>query len=227
MLMTARAVVSGSRRLVRSVVRSTDGASAIEFAMTLPLLLTLTFFGTEIAYEASVNMEMSQIALSASDNASRLEQTNNSAVTPTVTEADVASVMNGVLKQGAAYAFQANGRVILSSLETDPSTGKQYIHWQRCIGNLAVQSAYGNDTTRNGLNSNPITELGSGAVKVSAPAASNNQAVMFVELYYDYNGLFGTMFMPRQRFAHEAAFITRDSRNLAAGLTGTRTTPCT
>jgi Flp pilus assembly protein TadG len=212
---------------MRALLASTSGASAIEFALTLPLLLTLTFFGTEIAYEASVNMEMSQIALSAADNASRLEQTNNSAVTPTVTEADVASVMNGVLKQGAPYNFQTNGRVILSSLETDPSTGKQYIHWQRCIGNLSVQSAYGNDTTRNGLSGAAITSMGSGTVKVSAPAASNNQAVMFVELYYNYNGLFGTMFLPQQHFGHEGAFITRDSRNLSAGLTGTKTTPCT
>lgn len=213
--------------LVRRLLASTSGASAIEVALTLPLLLTLTFFGTEIAYEASVKPEMSQIALSAADNASRLEQTNNSAVTPTVTEADVASVMNGVLKQGASYNFQTNGRVILSSLETDPSTGKQYIHWQRCIGNLSVQSAYGNDTTRNGLSGAAITSMGSGTVKVSAPAASNNQAVMFVELYYNYNGLFGTMFLPQQRFGHEGAFITRDSRNLSAGLTGTKTTPCT
>jgi len=225
--MRARSVTDRGRRLARSVLRSTSGASAIEFALTLPLLLTLTFFGTEIAYEASVNMEMSQIALSASDNASRLEQTNNSAVTPTVTEADVASVMNGVLKQGGPYGFQTNGRVILSSLETDPATGKQYIHWQRCIGNLSVQSAYGNDTTHTGLTGAAITGMGSGTQKVSAPAASNNQAVMFVELYYNYNGLFGTMFMPQQRFVHEGAFITRDSRNLAAGLTGTKTTPCT
>lgn len=215
------------RRIVLSLFRSTSGASAIEFALTLPLLLTLCFFGTEIAYESSVNMEMSQIALSASDNASRLEQTNNSAVSPTVTEADVASVMNGVLKQGAAFGFQTNGRLILTSLETDSSTGKQYIHWQRCTGNLSVQSAYGNDTTHNGLTGAAITGLGSGSTKVSAPAASNVQAVMFVELYYNYNGLFGTWFMPQQRFRHEAAFITRDSRNLSAGLTGTKTTPCT
>ena len=213
--------------ILRALRCSTSGAAAIEFALTLPLLLTLTFFGTEIAYEASVNMEMSQIALSASDNASRLEQTNNSAVTPTVTEADVQSVMTGVLKQGSAFAFQANGRLILSSLETDPSTGKQYIHWQRCTGNLSIQSAYGNDTTHTGLTGAPIANMGSGTVKVSAPAASNNQAVMFVELYYNYNGLFGTWFIPQQRFIHEAAFITRDSRNLAAGLTGTKTTPCT
>jgi hypothetical protein len=216
-----------ARALTGALLQSDTGASAIEFALTLPLLLTLTFFGTEIAYEASVNMEMSQIALSAADNASRLEQTNNSAVTPTVTEADVASVMNGVLKQGAAFGFQTNGRLILSSLETDPSTGKQYIHWQRCIGNLSVQSAYGNDTTRNGLNGDAITGMGSGATKVSAPASSNNQAVMFVELYYNYNGLFGGMFMPQQHFVHEGTFITRDSRNLAAGLTGTNSTPCT
>ena len=69
--------------------------------------------------------------------------------------------------------------------------------------------------------------MGGGSVKVSAPAASNYQVVMLVEINYNYNGLFGTIFMPQQRLGHEGAFMTRHSRTLAAGLTGAKTTPCT
>lgn len=194
-----------------------EGASSVEFAIAVPMLLTLGFYGTEVAWMASVNMEISQIALSVADNASRLEQTNNSAVTPTVTEVEVATVLNAGLRQGGPYNFQQNGRIILSSLEYDTTTGKQWIHWQRCIGNLNVASAYGAQGAKffNGT--------GTGATKMTA---TTGQAVMFVEVYYNYAGLFGNMFVSQMRMSHEAAFLTRDSRNLGAALSGTSTTPC-
>lgn len=200
--------------------------SLIEFGLVLPVLMVLGFYGAEIAYMASANMEVSQIALSTADNASRLEQVDNSAVTPTVTEADVNSVLQGAIEQGKRLNLQQNGRIILTSLERDPSTGKQYIHWQRCIGNLAgVSSAYGNDTDRNGLSGPEITGMGSGATRVTAPT-DPYEAVMFVEVAYRYNGLFKTLFVQPTMFRQEGAYLTRDSRNIAAGLTGTKQNGC-
>jgi hypothetical protein len=44
---------------------------------------------------------------------------------------------------------------------------------------------------------------------------------MFVEVFYDYDGIFGTLFVRNQRFKQEAAYLVRDVRDLrAASLSG-------
>ncbi len=205
------------RRLFSKLWRASGGTAVIEFAISLPILITLGMFGSEIAYMAVVNLQVSQIALSVADNASRLGQTENSAVAPTITETGVDSVMNGAITQGAMIDLQTNGRVILTSLEYDTGEEKQYIHWQRCVGDLSKTSDYGNDSTHNGLTGTDITGLGSGTQKVSV---AENSAVMFVEVFYRHEGLFGTLFINNMEMKREGAFIIRDDRNLAPGVTG-------
>ncbi len=203
------------------LVSNKSGAAAIEFGLILPILTGMGMMGTEIGYMAMVNLQVSQMALAVADAGSRLEQTNNSSVAPTVTEVDVDSVMVGAEKMGEGIDFKTNGRVILSSLEKDPATGKQFIHWQRCFGNLKVNSDYGNDSTNNGLNGTALVSMGRGTTKVTAPTGV---AVMFVEIFYDYKGVFGTMFVKKMRFKQEAAYLVRDIRDLRAsnlsGVTG-------
>ena len=194
-----------------------SAAASVEFALILPLLLVLGLYGSEVANMTVANLQVSQMALSVADNASRLGQTDNSGVTPTITESDVDGVLYGALQQGASLGFQASGRVILTSLEKDTATGKQYIHWQRCRGSLTRTSAYGNDSTLNGLNGPVIAGLGSGTQKVTAKTGS---AVMFVEAYYQYRGVLGSMYVGNVTMKREAAFIVRDDRNLTPGLTG-------
>ncbi len=204
------------------------GAALIEFAVVLPLMTTLGMFGTEIAYMASVNMQVSQLALQLADNASRLGQTDNSGVTPTINETDIDSVMKGAVTQGRDFNFQTRGKVILSSLEIDPDTDRQYIHWQRCSGSLVRTSAYGG--AGYGLTGAEIQGLGKASRRI---AAVPNSAVMFVEVYFEYRGLFGSMFVNPTTFKHEAAFVIRDDRNLnpaaaPGGITGTGgTSHCT
>ena len=59
--------------------------------------------------------------------------------------------------------------------------------------------------------------MGANGALISAAAGT---AVMFVEVYYEYRGLFGTMFVGNKVFKHEAAYVLRDDRNLVPGLTG-------
>lgn len=207
--------------LLGSLRRNTSGVALLEFALTLPVLTVMGMYGVEIAYMSSVNMQMSQMALELADNASRMQQTNNNTVAPTVTETDIDTIMSGVIKRGENFRFAQNGRVILSSLERDDATGKQFIHWQRCAGSLLVPSAYGNDSDSNGLNGGTLTGMGSGSTKA---IATTGIAVMFVELTYDYSGIFGTLFVNNVRFRQEASYIVRDLRDLRAsnvsGVTG-------
>lgn len=215
----------GSARNLRSCIRhllsDRSGVALIEFALTFPFLSVLGMYGIEIAHMASVNMQISQIALQVADNAARLEQTSNTAVPTTVTEKGIASVMLGAVKVGEGLGLAEQGRVILSSLEKDTVSGKQFIHWQRCTGSLVVPSKYGNATTNNGLVGAVLTGMGAGTTKIQAPAGT---AVMYVEVIYDYKGLFGTLFVSNTRFRQEAAYLIRDVRDLQAsnqsGVTG-------
>jgi hypothetical protein len=113
------------------------------------------------------------------------------------------------------------GRIILSSFEQN-SSGNQYIHWQRCTGALTSKvSAYGiQGQTVTG------TGMGTGSTKITAPASTSNAAVMFVEVFYNYKPLFGNMFVRPFVFHQEAAFLTRDDRNIGAGTTGTGAATC-
>lgn len=207
-------------KLLGRLAHDRSANSLIEFAYSLPIFLTLGMYGTELAYMATVNMQVSQIAMALADNASRLGQTDNSAVLPSITSSMTASVMSGAMQQGAVINFQANGRVILSSLEVDSTTNRQYIHWQKCSGNLSQASAYG--PLNYGKSGTAIAGLGKTGHVVKANSGS---AVMFVEAFYSYKPLFGNMFVKNVKFAQEAAFIIRDRRDLATGIAGT--TDCT
>ncbi|MGC4250454.1 MAG: pilus assembly protein TadE [Sphingobium sp.] len=204
-------------RWLLNLARDRQGIAMTEFALVLPVLLVLGMYGAEIAYMTITHMKVSQIALSVADNAARMEQSDNSGTSPTVTEADVNSVLTGAQLEGEGISLAAKGKVILSSLEVKSgTTDTQYIHWQRCTGDLAATSAYGTEGST-------VTSLGSGSTKGTAPSGS---AVMFVEVYYRYTGLFGDLFVSPTTFHQEGAFLMRDDRDLASGLTGTKTAAC-
>lgn len=226
MRMIARPSISPrARRLARRLAANRSGIALIEFAIALPVLISFGMFATEVANLTAIDMQLSEIALAVGDNASRLGQADNSSVTPTIAETDVDSVMKGAGEAGKSISLSTNGRVILTSLEKDTSTGKQYIHWQRCYGSLVKTSAYGNDSTQNGLNGATITGVNMGQATLTADTGS---AVMIAEVYYQYTGLFGSFFFSPFTIRQQAAFIIRDQRNLSAGLTGTGgTSKCT
>ncbi len=195
--------------------RDAKGVAYLEFVLVFPVLLTLGLYGTEIAYMASVNMQVSQMATSVADNASRIGQTDNSGVTPTVTEAEVDSVLGGAILQGRGINFEQNGVIILSSLEKDPTTGRQYIHWQRCRGGLEKGSSYGPEGY--GLGGETLEGMGKAGRLITASAGSS---VMFAEVHFRHKALLGDLFLGDVEFRQEMAFETRDDRNLAPGVTG-------
>ncbi len=200
---------------LRQMLRDRTAVSVTEFALVLPLFMTLGMYGVEIAWMNAAAMEVSQVAIALADNASRLGQTDNSGVTPTITGADVASVLTGSKQEGKSIGLDENGRVILSSLESHPVTGKQYIHWQQCMGNLKKNSNFGKpDVTGNAL-AKVASGLAMGNTKITAPAGSS---VMVAEVWYTHKGLFGTMFIQPITMHEQAAMIVRDNRNVGPGL---------
>ena len=204
--------------LLRRLLDRQDGVSTVEFALVVPLFMILGMYGAEIAWLNAASMEASQVALALADNASRLGQTDNSGVTPTITSNDVQSVLTGALEEGSDIGLAENGRVILSSVEVHPVTGKQYIHWQKCMGQGKQASAHGKPDTTGSALSAIASGISLGGKKVTS---SSNSAVMVAEVWYEYNGLFGTMFVQPITIHEQAAIIVRDDRNVGPGLSGT------
>jgi hypothetical protein len=185
-----------------------SGLALIEFAYTLPIFLGLGFYGVEVANLAITQMKMSQVALNMADNASRIGTLNSNLGSKQVNESEVNDVFQAAEIQSGHIDIYRNGRTILSSLEIN-ALGGQEIKWQRCKGMQAEDSAYGEEGS--GENSTGFTGMGEGANRIEA---SSGAAVMFVELTYTYQPLFGDMFIGERELRQEAVYTVRDNREL-------------
>jgi Flp pilus assembly protein TadG len=205
--------------------RSQSGVVLIEFAFAVPVFMGLGMYGSETAMVAVTNMKVSQAALNLADNASRLGQVDTGVITPTITESDIVTIFMGTKLQTGGIKLLENGRIILSSLEST-AAGQQFIRWRRCKGIRNVASAYNDDIDGNGVTDTTFTGMGKGTSKVQSTPTS---AVMFVEVEYVYQPIFGPLFVKNAVLRQDAAFNIRDQRNLAAGLfndVGTNSPTC-
>lgn len=194
---------------LRGLVASRSGVAATEFALSLPLLLTAGLYGVETANQAVMQMRVSQIAVLIADNASRVGE--NSLLGETkIYESDINDVLYGAnVEGGSRFDLYDHGRVILSSLEVVPGTeDQQYIHWQRCKGEKEQPSDYGN--AGDGLDSE-LAGMGPPGEEIMA---IDDEAVMFVEVVWDYQPLVGGMFTNIDQLHATAAFNVRENRDL-------------
>ena len=212
--------------------RSKSGLSAMEFALGAPMLMILGGYGIEVANLAATNMRVSQYALQIADNASRIGVNSGLSVYP-VSEADMNDVLQGLRLFGANAKLTTNGRITVSSLEnikqnwdTGPNA-TQRIHWQRCIGKRGVNasgtveagfdSTYGTTTTASGTatgaayqGTDKTAGMGDTGAMVNAPA---NSGVIFVEINYEYQPVFGSLFVSPTKLHYVASAIIRDRRD--------------
>ncbi len=208
--MTAR-IAHRLRRIRAGIVRLAHDSGAvvmIEMAFCIPFLILVGFAGIELANLTLTHTRISQIGLSAADNASRIAFGSNLSL-PRVREVDINEVFLGVEQQARGMDFRANGRIILSSLERNPDDG-QWIHWQRCYGDLDVDSAYGPQGT--GATGTGFPGMGESGAEVTAAAGT---AVMFVEIIYDYQPMVGATWFGTPRIRSTAAFNIREGRDLS------------
>jgi Flp pilus assembly protein TadG len=187
--------------LVR-LLRAERGVALIEFAYSLPIVLVIGFGGLETANLALANLKVNQIAETVADNAGR--------VTSGIDESDINEVFAGALQIGQSINFQANGRIVLSSLQDNGLTGTkkgQMINWQRCTGALtSVAPSYG--TQGKGKTDASLQYMGPSTRQI---ASLPNTAVMFVEVTYNYTSLIPGY--PARTIRYESAFNVRERTN--------------
>lgn len=195
--------------LFRRLARDESGLAMVEFAVSLPILLSLGLGGLEVAHYGVANLRVSQIAMTAADNAARVREA--------ISETDVNELMAGARFVGEDIGFAEHGRIILSSVENNAETSNsrkgQWIRWQRCTGKLRVASAYGPQDTGK-ADAKLKDGLGQGANKITA---SPGTAVMFVEVSYQYQPVspFGKTLVGDRTLKYQSAFNVRQRNNQA------------
>jgi len=191
-----------SARFAARLRHCESGLAFVEFAMSLPVLLTLGLCGLETANLAMAHLRVSNIAMIAADNAARVRDS--------IDEANVIELMTGAKMSGEGIRFANNGRIILSSIERNAAGTGQWIRWQRCDGAKHVSSSYG--LQGKGQNDASLQAVGPAGNQISASAGT---AVMMVEVVYDYQPIVSnSIFGPRQ-IRYESAFNVRQRTNQA------------
>lgn len=197
-------ILSAPRKMAGLVNRLREDRSGIaltEFALSLPIMISLSFVGVETAGYALANLRASQIALMVADNAGR--------VRTSIDETDINEVMVGARLAGENMRLGEKGRIILYSIEPNnqpaPNTG-QTITWMRCFGLKNVQPSYG--AVGDGrLTSAFANGFGPNGRKIGAVTGS---AVMFVELVYDYEPMVPETFFEKRTIRYTAAYTIRE-----------------
>lgn len=201
------------RSCLRGLRSDRSGVALIEFAYVLPILLVLGVGGLELSNLAVMNLRVSQAAMHIGDNASRIGDRDILSAQK-IYEGDIEDLFIGVnIQSGAQTDLFEHGRVIISSLERN-ADGGQWIHWQRCMGKKNVASAYGGQGT--GATGTGFAGMGLAGQELQA---TTGQAVIFVEIFYDYQPLIGNeyarSFVNLTQIKTSAAFNVRGARDLS------------
>lgn len=195
------------------IMRDRSAIAAVEFAAALPFLLVTFVSATEITNFTIVKMRVGQIALQVADNGSRMGRvalTGN----PQVTETDINDLLTGANMQVSNLNLYTHGRVIISSLEpvANPNTTTKFkIRWQRCRGLKGSVSTWGVQGATN------LNGMGPSGQVVTTP---DDTGVMYVEVFYDYQPLFTSGFVPHPTIHEFASMIVRDSRDYVGPTSG-------
>lgn len=189
---------------LRALLQSASGLAAVEFAIALPFLMIALLTGAEMTWYMLANLKVGQVAMQVADNASRIGDTST-LTNRKIYESDINDVLIGAnLDGGNMLKLLTNGRVIVSSLEVN-SSGKQYIHWQRCKGVKNVTSSYGV--------AGDIKSSGMGPTGHEVTAQTGD-AVIFVQISYDYQPLIWSAAIPNKTINSISSFTVRDNRDL-------------
>ncbi len=182
--------------LIRRLGRDRSGLALMEFAFSLPILLSLLLLGLECVNLAMAHLRVSQIAMLTADSASRVRLS--------IDEADVNEIMLGSAMMGEAMDFADHGRIILSSLEENEDANGQWIRWQRCLGRKQEAPSWGSQG--NGEDDASLQFVGPDDQRIWA---SPGTAVMVVEVFYDYRPLI-TDLLGAHTMHYVQAFAVRD-----------------
>lgn len=196
------------RRFACRLGHDRSGLALIEFALCLPVMLVMSMTGAEVLNYTTTRMRVSQLALQIADSAARMG-TGTQITAKSISETDINDLFSGAQLQSSDLNLNANGRVVLSDIEpvANPNTTAKYkIVWQRCSGTKTTHaSSYGATGDTN------LTGVGPAGQQI---IAQDDNATMFVEVYYVYTPIIALSRSPSSTITETASMAVRDRRDL-------------
>lgn len=187
-----------SRRFGRQLWNCRDGLALVEFAYALPVLITLTFAGAELANLAIANARVSAITSMVADGVARVRDR--------IDENDINDIITGAKYAGESLQLTTRGRIIISTLEDNAATtspaNDQIITWQRCKGikSIATGQTIGSEGAA----------LSSGIGPAGNLSATPGNPIVVVEIFYDYPPIMSDKWFGPITIHYSSAFSVRD-----------------
>ncbi|AEG48250.1 TadE family protein [Sphingobium chlorophenolicum L-1] len=189
-----------------------SGVAAVEFALSLPILLGLTMYSMEAANMAYTSQKLGDIATLTADSVSRIRLS--------ISNGDLTDALGGMKILGDSIDLRNRGRIIVSSvqpvLDSSGNVTNQKVRWQRCTGALIKDSPYV-------VNAN-LGTAGIGATGRKIAAAKDSELI-FVEIYYTYKPLVSSSFFGTPQMSAVAAMSVRERSANDINTSGTNS-PC-
>jgi hypothetical protein len=202
-------------RQMHLLKRNASGIAAVEFGLSLPLLVGMTMYAAEAANMAYTSQKLGDLATLTADSVARIRIS--------ISNNDVTDALGGIKILGDSIDFRNRGRIIVSSiapvLDGSNNVTNQQLRWQRCTGVLAKTSPYG---TTEGSN---IGAAGIGPTGRKV-AATKDSEMIFVEVYYTYKPLISSAFFGTPEMSALSAMSVRERSSNAISTGGTNS-PCT
>ena len=182
------------RHYARRFYRQQQGIAMVEFAVALPVLMTL-FYGTiEVTRFVLITQKVEKLAHAVADM---------TAQSPTATIATLDQVMVAASDIMKPYAMNTNGRIIINSLYRAPEAADATINWRyQGGGTLSAISALGL------VNTAPAMP--------SAFTFDERENVIAAEVYYQFSPLISSEFFGTRTIYRVAFYKPRFGALLTA-----------
>jgi TadE-like protein len=214
--------------------KDNSGLALVEFAVALPVFMSLTVGGFETSHYAYVHMRLNQLTIDTADGAARMGEGDVLAA-KTIDEVQINDVFAGTIRQGESIllggehqytdpgtgdvTLRGNALIILSSVEPvedfDEDDPKYRIRWQRCIGSADYfEPEYGTVD-----DSDEIDGVGPDG-RLAVPP--DDGALMFVETHYYFRPVIlnGFAQLGETTITKTASMVVRDVRDYTGGEEG-------
>ncbi len=166
--------------MLRKLIRCRRGGVLLEFGLIMPMLVFVLLNGFEMARFLILNQKLQRTAMSVADLAARDDILDVN---------DIANLFAAGTEVFRPFELDADGRVILSSINED-SSGNPQVAWQRQNGTLAATSLVGFE---------------GGAATLEEPQlVGGGQTLIVAEVFYEFEPLIGMM--PGARQVYHRAF---------------------